>query len=120
MGLIDYMSQNPVEFPIPPSEYDEDFVVGAINTFMNNLEMIDIVILKKLANQNKAPYDLIKKRAKNKGKLDARTDAQLTTKYSKHSFSGQLLPKNRIQSNSKSFQNQSTLSHSKISTAAKH
>ena len=113
MGLIDYMSQNPVGFPIPPSEYDEEFVVAAINTFINNLEMIDKVILNKLANQYKAPYDLIKKRAKNKGLLDARTNAQLTTKLSKHSFSGQLLPKNRIQSNSNSVQNQSTLSQSK-------
>ena len=31
--------------------------------------MIDNVILIKLANQNKAPYDLIKKRAENKGLL---------------------------------------------------
>ena len=66
-----------------------------------------------MANKNKAPYDLIKKRAENKGLLDARTNAQLTTKHSKHSVSGQFLPKNRIQSNSNSVQNQSTLSHSK-------
>ena len=111
MGLIDYMSRNPVGLPIPPSEYREEFVVAAINTVINNLKMIDNVILNKLANQNKAPYDLIKNRAENKGFLDARTNAQLTTTHSKHSVSGQLLPKNRIQCNSNSVQNQSTLSH---------
>ena len=67
MGLIDYMSQNPVRLAIPPSEYDEEFVVASIRTFINNLEMIDNLILNNLANQNKAPYELIKKRAKNKG-----------------------------------------------------
>ena len=123
MGLIDYMSRNPVGLPLPPSEYDEEFVVAAITTFINNLEMIDNVILNQLANQNKAPYDLIKKRAENKGLLAARTNAQLTTEHSKHSTNGQSLPKTRIQSNSNSFQdqsifhsvqNQSTLSQSKI------
>ena len=59
-------------------------------------------------------------RAENKGFLDARTNAQLTIKHSKHSVSGQLLPKNRVQSNSNSVQNQSTLSHQKISTTARH
>ena len=72
--------------------------------------MIDNVILNKLANQNKAPNDLIKKHSENKGLLEARTNAQLTIKHSKHSVSGQLLPKNRIQSISNSVQNQSTLS----------
>ena len=28
MGLIDYMSRNPVGLAIPPSEYDEEFVVA--------------------------------------------------------------------------------------------
>ena len=70
--------------------------------------MIDNAILNQLANQNKAPCDLIKKRAEIEGLLDARTNAQLTTKHSKHSINGQLLPKNRIQSNSKSAQNPST------------
>ena len=55
MGLIDYMSQNPVRLAIPPSEYDEEFVVASIRTFINNLEMIDNLILNNLANQNKAP-----------------------------------------------------------------
>ena len=85
MGLIDYMSRNLVGLPIPPSVYDEEFVVAAINTFINNLEMIDNVILNQLANQNKAPCDLIKKRAENKGLLDAETNSQLITKHSKHS-----------------------------------
>ena len=63
MGLIDYMSPNPVGLPILASEYDEKFVIAAINTFTNNLEMIDNVILNQLPNQNTAPCDLIKKRA---------------------------------------------------------
>ena len=67
MGLIDYISQNPVELPIPPSKYDREFVVAAINTFINNLEMINKVILNQLANQNKAPCDLIKNARKIKG-----------------------------------------------------
>ena len=93
MGLLDYMPRNPVRLPIPPpppSEYDKEFKVAAINTFINNLEN---VILNQLANQNKTPCDLIKKRAENKGLLDAKANAQLTTKHSKHSGSGQLLPK---------------------------
>ena len=93
MGLIDYMSRNPVGLPIPPSAYDEEFVVASINTFLNNLEMIDNVILNNLANQNRAPYDLIKKRAKNKGFLDVSSNAQLPTKHAKHSDGGQSLPK---------------------------
>ena len=63
MGLIDYMSRNPVGLAIPPCEYVEEFVVASINAFINNLELIDNVIINKLANQNKAPYELIKKRA---------------------------------------------------------
>ena len=63
MGLINYISQNLVGLPIPLSKYDKEFLVAAIITFINNLEMIDIVILNK-ANQNKAPYDLIKARGK--------------------------------------------------------
>ena len=98
MGLIDYMSRNPVGLPILPSKYDEEFLVAAINTLINNLEMIDNVIINQLANQNKAPCDLFKKRAENKKLLDAKTNAQLTTKHCKHSGSGQLLPKNKIQS----------------------
>ena len=108
MGSIDYMSQNLVGLPLPPSEYYEEFVVAAITTFIKNLEMIDNVILNQLANQNKAPCDLIIKRAENKWLLDIKTNAQLTIKHSKHSINGQLPPKNRIQSNLNSVQNQST------------
>ena len=67
MGFIDYISRNPVELAIPPSEYDEEFVVTSIKTFINNRETIENVILNNLADQNKAPYELIKKRAKTKG-----------------------------------------------------
>ena len=93
MGLIDYISRNPVGLAIPPSEYDEEFVVASINAFINNLELIDNVILKNLANQNIAPYELIKKRAKNKGLLDAISNTQLTNEHSKHSNHGQLRTK---------------------------
>ena len=54
-----------------PSESDEEFFVASINSFINNLKLIENVILNNLANQNKAPYELIKKRAKNKGLLDS-------------------------------------------------
>ena len=50
--------------------YEEEFVVATIITFINNLEMIGNVILNQLANKNKAPCDLMKKRAENKGLLD--------------------------------------------------
>ena len=53
LSLIDYISRNPVELPILPSEYDEEFVVAAINTFINNLKMIDNVILNQLAIKTK-------------------------------------------------------------------
>ena len=55
MELIGYMSRIPVGLAIPPSEYDEEFVVASIRTFINNLEIIDNVILNNLAIQNKAP-----------------------------------------------------------------
>ena len=103
MGLIDYISQNAVGLPIPrppppPSEYDEEFVVASIITFLNNPEMSDNVILNNLPNQNRAPYDRIKMRAEHKGLLDVTSNAQLTTKHSKHFESGQSLPNNKIQS----------------------
>ena len=66
MGLINYMSRNPVGLAIAPSKYDEEFVVAPIKTFINNLGVIDNVILNELANQNLAPCQLIKKRAENK------------------------------------------------------
>ena len=60
------MSQSTVGLAIPPNEYDEEFVVASINAFINNLEVIDNVILNKLANQIMAPCQVIKKRAENK------------------------------------------------------
>ena len=54
MGLIDYMPQNPVGLAIPSSKYDDEFVVASLNTFINNLEVIDNIILNELANQNMA------------------------------------------------------------------
>ena len=106
MGLMDYMSQNPIGLAIPPSEYDEEFVVASIRTF----ETIDNVILNNLANQNKAPYELIKKRAKKKGLLNANSNVQLTTKHSKHSAIGQSQIGNKNQFHSELAQKQSNLS----------
>ena len=114
MGLIDYMSRNPVGLAVPPSEYDEEFVVASINAFINDLELIDNVILNNLANQNKAPYELIKKRAKNKGLLDATSNTQITYAHSKHSTHGQLRTKTSIQSHPKIANEQSALSQSKF------
>ena len=101
MGLIDYMSRNPVGLAIPPSEYDEDFVFASINAFINNLELIDNVILNKFANQNKAPCALIKKRAENKGSLDATSNTQIKSEHSEHSSHSQLRTKSKIQSHLK-------------------
>ena len=81
--------------------------------------MIDNVIVSNLANQNKAPYDLIKKQAENKGLLVASLNAQISTKNFKLSNSGQLQPKNNIQSNSNSAPSNSQLSRiQKFSIAA--
>ena len=52
MGLIDYLSWNPIGLAITPSPYDEKFVVASTNSFMNILEMVDIIILSNLANQH--------------------------------------------------------------------
>ena len=109
MEPIDYMSRNPVGLAIPPSEYDENFVVASIGTFNNNMKMIDNVIL---ANQNIAPYELIKKRAK-KGLFKAAPNIQLTMKDTEHSATGHCQTNNKTQSHSKSAVNQSTLFRSK-------
>ena len=114
MGLIDYMSRNPVGLAIPPSDYNEGLVVASINAFINNLELIDNVILNNLANQNKAPYELIKKRAKNKGLLEANLNTQLTIKHSKHSARGQLQTHNQFHFHSKFVKKQSALTSSKF------
>ena len=52
MGLIDYLSRNPIGLAITPSAYDEKFVVASTNSFVNILEMIDNIIPNNLANQN--------------------------------------------------------------------
>ena len=52
MGLIDYLSWNPIGLAKTPSPYDEKFVVASTNSFMNILEMVDIIILINLANQH--------------------------------------------------------------------
>ena len=111
MGLIDYMSRNPVELAIPPSQYDEELDVASINAFINNVELIDNVILNNLANQNKAPYELIKKRAKNKGLLEAVSNTQVTNEHSKHSTHGQLRTGIRFLSHLKIVNKQSALCH---------
>ena len=74
--------------------------------------MIDNVILNSLANQNKAPYELIKKR-ENKGLLKAASNIQLTAKHSKQSEIGHSQTNNRNQFQLKPAKNQSTLFQSK-------
>ena len=110
IGLIDSMSQSPVGLAILPSEYNEEFVVASINAFNNDLELIDNVIPNNLANQNKAPYELIKKRAENKGLLNATSNTHSTYEHSKHFTQGQLRTKTSIQSHSKIANEQSALS----------
>ena len=90
MALIDYMSRNPVGLAIPPSEYDEEFVVASINTFINNLEVIDNVILNELANQNVAPCQLTKKRAEYKRTIITTSKLGLSQHSIKNSTNGHL------------------------------
>ena len=95
---------------------NEEFVVASINAFINDLELIDNVILINLANQNKALYELIKKRAKNKSLLDANSNTQLTIEHSKHSTHGHFRTHNQIQSHLKIANKQSALFHSNRKT----
>ena len=76
------------------------------------LELIDNVFLKILANQNKAPYEMIKKRAKNKGLVKDILNAQLTFQHSKYSTSGQVKSHKQLQSLSKSTSKRSAHSQS--------
>ena len=98
MGLIDYMSRIPVGLglAIPPSEYDEEFVVASINSFINNLEMIDNVILNQLAKKL-ASYRLIKnaRKLKNATKANSLSSA-FQTFHSLHKRSNH--PRTRFQS----------------------
>ena len=75
--------------------------------------MIDNVILNNLANRNEAPNQLIKKRAKNKGLLNATSNIQLAMKHSKHSETGHCQNNKTNQFHSKSAENQSTFFRSK-------
>ena len=109
MGLIDYMSRNPVGLAIPPSDYDKEFVVASNNAFINNLELIENVILNNLANENKAPYEQIKKCAEIKRSLDVTSNTQIKNEHSKLSIHSQLRTKTKIQSHSKTVREQSAL-----------
>ena len=91
MGLFDYVSRTPVGIAIPPSAYDEEIVVVSINSFVNNLETIDNLILNQLANRKLAPYRLIKKRAESKGTIKGQSNAQLHSNLFIHCISGQRL-----------------------------
>ena len=101
MGLLDQMSWNSVGLAIPPSECDEVFVAASINAFINNLEMIDYVILKTLANRNLAPYQLIQKRAEDKRQIYSTSNSQLKEQQSGSSRIGllQKLKQNQFCSN---------------------
>ena len=87
MGLINYTSQNPVGLAISPSAFDKKFVMVSNNLFSFNLEMNDNFILNKLADQNRAPYRLIKKRAKTKRTLTSQMISQV------HAFKKQTFEK---------------------------
>ena len=111
MGLIDYMSRNPVGLEMSPNEFYEEFVVASINAQINNLELIDNVIVNNLANQNRAECQLIRKRAENKGLLNNISNAYLTSQQSTRSESGQLKHRGQIRFHSKSTRNQSAQLH---------
>ena len=53
------MFQKPVALA-NPSDDDKKSLVASINSLTINLELIDKIILKQLANQNQASYRLIK------------------------------------------------------------
>ena len=91
MGLIDYISRNPVGIARPSSTSDEEFVVASINSFINNLVMIDNLILNQLANRKLAPYRLIKKRAENKGTVLSQPTSQPHSDHDIQCIRGQRL-----------------------------
>ena len=95
------MSRSPVGLSIPPNEYDEEFVVASIISFISNLEVIDNVILIELANQNLAPCQLIKKRANYKRAIINTSKPELNQHSLRNSASGQLktLEPNQLCSN---------------------
>ena len=61
MGLIDFMSRNPVGLALPPSKCDEKIVLASINSMIFIIELVDKVILNNLANQKKALQSSITK-----------------------------------------------------------
>ena len=87
MGLIDYLSRNPIGLAITPSAYDEKFVVVSTYSFMDILEMIDNIILNNLANQNWAPSRLIKMGTENKRTLTSQARLRVHLKLFTHSKS---------------------------------
>ena len=89
MGLIQYMSRNPVRLAILTSGYHEKFAVTSINAFINNLEMIDNVSFNSSANGKMAPCQLIKKQAENKRIEISTSNPQLREQHFKNSGSGQ-------------------------------
>ena len=119
MRLIDYTSWNPVGLAIPWNAYDEEFVVASFIAFINNLELIDNGILKNFANQNKAPYQLIKKRAENKRLLVNTSNSQLKSQLSANSSSGPLQTFKPNQFCSKPSQTQSAQTQSSKHSAMK-
>ena len=100
MGLIHYMSRNPVGLAIPPSAYDEEFVVASINSFVNNFEMIENIIQNNLAHQNRSPYRLIKKRAENKRTLTSTSKNSNIRTFRKRSFSNTQMKSILLKTNS--------------------
>ena len=95
IGLIDYMSRIPVEFALPRSEYNEEFVKATINLFIANLEFIEKFVFNQLANQNQAPNRLIKTRAENESYLTTQLKPQAQFKHSKHTDHAQKTKKRR-------------------------
>ena len=86
------MSRETVGLAIPPpSEYDEEVVVASVNSFINNLDMIDYLILNQLARKKLAPYRLIKKRAENERTIIMQTHSQVHSKHFIHGISDQII-----------------------------
>ena len=86
MGLIE--SRNPVGLALLFGKNDDEFNVASINSSISELELVGNVILNKLANHNRAPNQLIKKRAENERKITAQLKTQMHFKYNKHTESG--------------------------------
>ena len=103
-----------LESQYPPSAYDEEFVVASISSLVNNLEMIDNLFPKQLANRKLSPYRLIKKRAESNGT----SNAQLNSNHFILCISGQTfkhgLTLNLSHLLTSQFQNQSDIQNRKF------